>query len=487
MKTRRPNILFIMSDDHAAHAISAYGSRINRTVHLDRIAEGGLRMDNCFCTNSICTPSRASILTGQYGHISGVKGWEPLDNRRPVQLQKLLQSAGYATAIFGKWHLGGGLTNSVWQDDNSGDGAVPADPAGFDEWCVLPGQGSYFDPEFHTPHGKVRHKGYVSDIITDLSLAWLDRQSDANEPFFLCVHHKAPHREWEPGPAYQHLYEDEEIPQPASFNDDYAGRPAAAAARMRLLGDLERKDVKADPPAGLSQAELKNWYYQRYIKDYLRCVASVDASVGRLLDYLDEHGLAEDTIVVYTSDQGFFLGDHGWYDKRFNYEESLRMPFLMRYPRELAPGAVRDAMLTNTDFAPTLLDYAGVDVPREMQGVSARAMLRGETPSGWQTSLYYRYWNNGGHHVAAHYGVRTQTHKLIYFYSLPLGTHHSSDEPSLSPYWELYDLTQDPLELHNVYDDPSNAELINTLQTELERLQAKYGDDVLHSPGSPAT
>lgn len=218
---KRPNILFIMSDDHAAHAISAYGSRINQTPHLDRIAQGGVRLDNCFCTNSICTPSRASILTGQYGHVTGVKGWEPLDNRRPVQLQKLLQGAGYATAIFGKWHLGCGLTNSVWQDDNRGPGAVPADPAGFDDWCVLPGQGLYFDPEFQTPQGQVRREGYVSDIITDLS-----------------------------------------------FNDDYAGRPAAAAAKMRILGDLERKDVKADPPADLSEAELKNWYYQRYIKDW---------------------------------------------------------------------------------------------------------------------------------------------------------------------------------------------------------------------------
>ncbi len=479
METKRPNIVFIMSDDHAAHAISAYGSRVNRTPHMDRIAQGGLRLDNCFCTNSICTPSRASILTGQYGHVTGVKGWEPLDNRRPIQVQKLLQKAGYATAMIGKWHLGRGLTNSVWHDDNRGPNAVPADPAGFDHWCVLPGQGAYYDPDFYTAQGKVNYQGYASDIITDLALEWLDGR-DQEQPFFLCVHHKAPHRPWNPGEKYKHLYENEEIPQPETFDDDYAGRPAAAAAKMRISSDLIREDVKADPPQNLSEAELKNWYYQRYIKDYLRCVASVDASVGRLLDYLDGNNLADDTIVIYTSDQGFFLGDHGWYDKRFIYEESLRMPFLMRYPREIAAGQVGEAMLTNTDFAPTLLDYAGLAAPAEMQGVSARTMLRGETPGDWQTSLYYRYWNNGGHHVAAHYGIRTQTHKLIYVYSKPLGTVQSFAEPALEPYWELFDLTRDPRELNNIYDDPANAALIAELQAELERLQAKYGDEPLH-------
>jgi arylsulfatase A-like enzyme len=480
MESTRPNILFIMSDDHAAHAISAYGSRINRTPHMDRIAESGVRLTNCFCTNSICTPSRATILTGQYGHVTGVRGWEPLDNRRPIQLQKLLQSAGYKTAIFGKWHLGHGLTNSVWKEDTRGPGSVPADPAGFDDWCVLPGQGEYYDPGFIAPEGRVKRAGYASDVTTDLALDWLEKKRDPGKPFFLCVHHKAPHRPWSPGEKYQHLYENEEIPQPETFNDDYQGRPAAAAAKMRILGDLNREDVKADPPEGLSEADLKNWYYQRYIKDYLRCVASVDESVGRLLDYLDANALAENTIVIYTSDQGFFLGDHGWYDKRFIYEESLRMPFLMRYPREIPAGSVAEAMLTNTDFAPTLLDYAGVDVPTEMQGVSARAMLRGDTPEDWQRSLYYRYWNNGGHHVAAHYGLRIHTHKLIYVYSKPLGTHNSSDEPALEPYWELYDLNQDPLELNNVYHDPANADLIRTLQAELERLQTKYGDEALH-------
>ena len=469
-----------MSDDHAAHAISAYGSRINQTPHMDRLAQEGTRLDNCFCTNSICTPSRASILTGQYGHVTGVKGWEPLDNRRPIQVQKLLQKAGYNTAIYGKWHLGQGVTDSVWNDNHDGPDAVPADPAGFDDWCVLPGQGAYYDPDFHTPAGRINVKGYASDVITDMSLQWLQEKRDKDKPFFLCVHHKAPHRPWNPGDKYKHLYENEEIPQPETFDDTYEGRPAAAAAKMRIANDFIREDVKADPPAGLSAAEQKNWYYQRYIKDYLRCVASVDASVGRLLDYLDEANLSEDTIVIYTSDQGFFLGDHGWYDKRFIYEESLRMPFLMRYPAEIKAGQPTAPMLTNTDFAPTLLDYAGAEIPAEMQGVSARAMLRGEAPHDWQTSLYYRYWNNGGHHVAAHYGIRTLTHKLIYVYSKPLGTAHSTPEPALEPYWELFDLTRDPQELHNIYDEPANADLIEKLRAEMEALQAKYGDEALH-------
>jgi len=469
---QRPNILFIMSDDHAAHAISSYGSIINQTPHIDRLARGGLRLTDCFCTNSICTPSRASILTGQYGHVSGVRTLaDKLDNSRQVQVQKLLQNAGYRTGIFGKWHLGHGP-----QPDGTN-----ADPAGFDDWCVLPGQGLYFDPDFHTPRGKVKYSGYVSDIISDLSLDWLNhwhlgQRAGGSEPFFLCVHHKAPHREWEPGPAYQHLYEDEDIPAPVTFDDTYEGRPAAAMAMMRVDRDLHKKDVKENPPWGLTAEALRHWKYQRYIKDYLRCVASVDASVGRLLDWLDENGLAEDTIVIYTSDQGFFLGDHGWYDKRFIYEESLRMPFLMRYPRELAAGGVCEEMLTNSDFAPTLLDYAGVAAPGEMQGVSARAMLHGETPPDWQQSLYYRYWMHLlDHNVVAHYGVRTRTHKLIYFYGRGLGVAGASDVETPA-YWELYDLTRDPIEMHNVYDDPAYAGVQRELHAELNRLQSFYGD-----------
>lgn len=296
-QTGRPNILFIMSDDHASHAISAYGSRINSTPNIDRIAESGMLLNSCFCTNSICTPSRATILTGQHGHVNGVKSLaDALDGRRDPQVQKLLQGAGYQTAIIGKWHMGHGGLN---------------DPAGFDYWNVLPGQGAYHDPEL-IDMGRTRTiPGYVTEIITDLSLEWLEGR-DRTRPFLLMTHHKAPHRRWEPAPKYASLYDDVEIPEPETFDDDYANRAAAAAAaEMRVERDLASADVKQDPPEGLSGQPLKRWYYQRYIKDYLRCVASIDESAGRMLDYLEENELVENTIVIYTSDQGFFLGDHG--------------------------------------------------------------------------------------------------------------------------------------------------------------------------------
>ncbi|MEI7437929.1 MAG: sulfatase-like hydrolase/transferase, partial [bacterium] len=258
----QPNILFIMSDDHAAHAISAYGSRINQTPNIDRIAAGGVRLNNCHCNNALCTPSRACILTGQYGHVTGVREWQPLDNRRPVQLQKYLKASGYNTAIFGKWHLGHGLTNCVDHVNNQGPNAVPADPSGFDDWTLLPAHGRYHDPEFLTPAGKIAAKGYVSDLITDFSLDWLQHKRDPAKPFFLCVHHKAPHRNWEPGERYKHLYENEEIPRPETFDDDYATRPAAALAKMRVASDLTKEDVKgAVPPLELEGDALKNWYY----------------------------------------------------------------------------------------------------------------------------------------------------------------------------------------------------------------------------------
>ncbi len=490
MSHQRPNILFIMSDDHAAHAISAYGSAVNETPHIDRIANGGVRLNNCFCTNAICTPSRATILTGQYGHITGVREWQPLDNRRPIQLQKLLRSSGYTTALFGKWHLGSGLTHEVSTEqdnlqtpilnDSDHPDAVPASPAGFDDWATFPSQGLYENPAFHTPGGPMVVEGYCSDVITDLSLHWLTQRRDPDKPFFLCVHHKAPHRPWTPGERYKHLYEDERVPHPATFDDDYATRPAAAAAKMCILGDLLHEDVKADPPDALDEAALKDWYYQRYMKDYLRCVASVDASVGRLLDYLSNAGLQDNTLVVYTSDQGFFLGDHGWYDKRFIYEHSLRMPFLLRLPAEVPAGSVRDEILTNLDFAPTLLDYAGIDIPDQMQGVSARAMLRGQPQGDWQNSFYYRYWNHGGHNVCAHYGVRTPHHKLVHFYTPgPDETQWrgSAESPQLDPYWEMFDLQKDPDELSNIYDHPAYAKVQRYLHGELERLQRKYGDE----------
>ena len=363
MSTKRPNIIFIMSDDHAAHAMSCYGSRINRTPNLDRIADGGIRFDNCFCTNSICTPSRATILTGTYNHVNGATTLAtPLDNRLQTY-PKLLQQAGYQTAIFGKWHLGLGPDHC---------------PTGFDDWAVVPGQGRYHNPEFlfKGPDGGEKRTlpGYVTDLITDMSLDWL-KARDAERPFCLMVHHKAPHRPWYPDEKHAHLYLNEEIPEPETLQDDYANRAsAAAAAKMRVGPDMTHTDLKCEIPKEMAEPELRRWAYQRYIKDYLRVIASVDDNVGRLLDYLDAENLADDTLVIYTSDQGFFLGDHGWFDKRFMYEESLRMPFILRYPAAVRPGSVSRDMILNADFAPLFLDLAGLPVPAEMTSRSLFAV-----------------------------------------------------------------------------------------------------------------
>ena len=462
----RPNILFIMSDDHASHAISSYGSRINQTPNLDRIADGGMILQNCFCVNSICTPSRANILTGKHSHLNGVKTLsDPLDGRKP-NVAKMLQADGYQTAMVGKWHLGHGGN---------------ADPTGFDYWNVLPGQGLYHDPEMLDPDGEKTHKGYATDIITDFSLEWLQNR-DKERPFFMMCHHKAPHRPWDSDEKHAHMYEDEDVPMPDNFFDDYANRSNAAKdAKMRVFGHMSETDLKIDtlgpPPEGLSETELANWQYQRYIKEYLRCVASIDDNVGRMLDYFDEEGIADDTLVIYTSDQGFFLGDHGWYDKRFMYEESLRMPFLVRYPREIQSGSSSDAMALNIDFAETWLDYAGLSIPDDMQGTSMRPLLNGETPDDWRTSMYYRYWMHLTHHyVPAHYGIRTHRHKLIYYYGEALGTTASIDEPK-EPEWELFDLEKDPNEMCSVYDDPAYADIVTELTAELYRLKAEAGDE----------
>ncbi|MFE5318278.1 sulfatase [Paenibacillus sp. NPDC056579] len=459
--TKQPNILFIMSDDHAAHAMSCYGSRINQTPNIDRIANEGIRYDNCFCTNSICAPSRATILTGIYNHLNGVRTLgDKLDGRQP-NFPKLLQASGYQTAIVGKWHLGQGGDN---------------DPTGFDYWNVLPGQGKYFDPNFIENGEKKTYEGYVTDLITDLSLDWLCRR-DKEQPFMLMCHHKAPHRPWVPDEKHAHLYDDIDIPEPETFHDDYANRAsAAAAATMRVDRDLKEEDVKGIPPEGLKPAQLKSWNYQRYIKDYLRCIASIDDNVGRLLDYLDQEGIADDTIVVYTSDQGFFLGDHGWYDKRFMYEESLRMPFVVRYPQEIKPRSVQPAMVLNVDFAATFLDYADVPIPESFQGTSLRPLNGGNVPEGWRTSMYYRYWMHLAHHgVYAHYGVRTDRYKLIYYYAEALGSTGAIDDPK-PPEWELFDLRKDPHELNNIYADPAYEAIVKDLKDELHRLQHEVQD-----------
>jgi arylsulfatase A-like enzyme len=441
---KRPNVLYIMSDDHAAHAISGYGSKVNRTPNIDRIGREGMRFANCFVTNSICTPSRAAILTGKYSHINGVPVFNTFDGSQPT-LAKYLQAAGYHTGMIGKWHLG-------------------SKPTGFDRWTILPGQGVYFDPVFITPEGRKKHPGYATDVITDLALTFLEERPK-DKPFFLMCHHKAPHRPWQPDTKHAKQWEAVQVPEPETFNDDYATRSdAAREATMRIDRDLTPDDLKEKAPDGLSAPDLKKWQYQRYMRDYLACIASVDDSVGRLLDYLDKSGLADNTIVVYTSDQGFFLGDHDWYDKRFMYEESLRMPFLVRWPGKVRAGSVQDGMVLNVDFAPTLLDAAGLKVPEDMQGRSFLPLLKGEMPKDWRTSMYYRYYHYPMHHrVQPHYGVRTERYKLIYFNKLGQ--------------WELFDLRKDPHELKNVYADPAYADTVKALKEEMYRLKKELKDD----------
>lgn len=455
-----------MSDDHAAQAISSYSGRINETPNIDKIADEGMRFENTFCTNSICAPSRATILTGQHSHINGVETLGDELDGRGDNVAKLLQGAGYQTSIIGKWHLGHGGN---------------ADPTGFDHWNVLPHQGEYHDPSFYNMGQEEQYKGYATDIITDLSLKWLDER-DEEKPFFLMLHHKAPHRPWEPDEKHKDMYKDIDIPEPENLFDDYETKvDAVKVAHMRIADHLTKRDVKMDPPEDLEGKDLTRWYYQRYIKDYLRCVASVDDNVGRVLDYLDEKGIADETIVVYTSDQGFFLGEHGWYDKRFMYEESLRMPFLVRYPDRVRAQSVTEEIAVNTDFAPTFLDYAGIEIPDEMQGVSLRPILEEKQPEDWRESMYYRYWMDQDQHaVAAHFGVRTKRYKLICYYKP--GRYHEGDYPENTekmtwPQWELFDLDKDIAEMNNVYNDPEYADVVKELKKELIRLKKEVKDE----------
>jgi arylsulfatase A-like enzyme len=477
---QRPNIVFIMADDHAAHAIGAYGSRVNKTPNLDRLAREGVLLQNVFVTNSICTPSRAAILTGQYSHLNGVPVFNRFDSSRTT-VAGLLQKGGYYTGMIGKWHLG-------------------SDPAGFDRWEILPGQGAYMGPVLYTATGEKTYKGeYVTDVVTDLGIEFI-KGRPGDRPFFLMLHHKAPHRAWEPTERYRNEFAGRWIPEPESFWDSYETRSDALREnRQRVADDLTRRDLKLEPPpeltgperakwlavkpdsvtitrdgapVTLSGEELTRWKYQRYMQDYLATIQSVDDNVGRLLEFLDRSGLAKNTIVIYTSDQGFFLGDHGMYDKRFMYEESLRMPFLVRWPAEIAPGTRSDAIGLNVDFAPTFLEAAGLPVPPDMQGRSLLPVLRGRTPADWRTSMYYRYYHDPGHHnTRAHYGVRTRTHKLIYFWK--------KDQ------WELFDLVNDPLELHNLYGRPGQEELTAALKTELQRLKAAVKDQDQFADAQP--
>ena len=450
---RRPNILYIMADDHASHAISAYGSKINKTPNIDRIATGGMRFDNCFCTNSICTPSRAVILTGKYSHLNGVPVFNRFDGSQPT-LAKYLQAAGYHTGMIGKWHLG-------------------SDPTGFSYWNILPGQGAYHNPVFIEMGQRKKHTGYCTDLIADFSLKFLDDRPK-DKPFFLMCHHKAPHRPWQPDAKHRKQWEKVQVPEPATFDDDYSTRSdAAREATMRIDRDLTPGDLKQKPPEGLSPRELKKWKYQRYMRDYLACVASVDDNVGRLLDYLERKGLADNTIVIYTSDQGFYLGDHNWFDKRFMYEESLRMPLLVRWPAKVKPGSVNKDMVLNLDFAPTLMDAAGLKKPADMQGRSFLPLLLGKTPKDWRTSMYYRYYHYPQHHrVQPHYGVRTLRYKLIFFNRIKQ--------------WELFDLQKDPHELKNVYADPAYADTVKMLKAELYRLKKEVKDNDRYADRNPS-
>jgi arylsulfatase A-like enzyme len=467
----RPNILFIMTDDHAAHAIGAYGSHVNQTPNIDRLAREGALLANVFATNSICTPSRATILTGQYSHSNGVPVFNRFDSSRTT-VARLLQQGGYYTGMIGKWHLG-------------------SDPVGFDRWEILPGQGAYVDPLLYTATGEHTYTGrYVTDVITELAIAFMEKRP-AHRPFFLMVHHKAPHRPWEPDSRHAAHFAGQRIPEPVTFWDGYETRTDALHEnQQRVAADLTRRDLKLEPPADLAGEErarwlatkpnevtivrdgqtvtltgvpLVRWKYQRYMEDYLATVQSVDDSVGRLLAYLDRTNLSKNTMVIYTSDQGFFLGDHGLFDKRFMYEESLRMPFLVRWPAAIKGGTKREAIALNVDFAPTFLDAAGLPLPKEMQGRSLLPLLRGPTPADWRTSMYYRYYHDpGDHNTRAHYGIRTLTHKLIYFWK--------KDQ------WELFDLTNDPYELHNLYGEPGQDKLTATLKAELYRLKNALGD-----------
>lgn len=464
---QRPNILFIFTDDHASHAMSCYGSKVNQTPNLDRIANEGMLFRNCFCTNSICGPSRAVILSGKHSHLNGfIRNGNKFDGSQ-VTFPKLLQKQGYQTAMIGKWHLG-------------------TDPTGFDDWNILIGQGPYYNPPMIHNGQRVKYEGYTTDIITDLALEFLKSKQQSDQPFLLMYQHKAPHRNWQPALRHLHLYDDVTIPEPDNLFDDYSGRGTAARTQdMTIARTMNSKDLKLSPPRNLSPAQLEKWNaayepkneafrkaqltgrdlvrwkYQRYMKDYLRCVHAVDENVGRVLDYLDESGLAENTIVVYSSDQGFYLGDHGWFDKRFMYEESYRMPLLARWPGRIKPGSVNEDLVSNLDFAQTFLDLAGAETPQDMQGRSLAPLLAGETPSDWRQSLYYHYYEYpGGHSVRRHYGVRTAHSKLIYFYNLKE--------------WEFYDLKRDPREMQSRYDDPEYAAEVSALKQELSRLRTLY-------------
>jgi arylsulfatase A-like enzyme len=473
---KRPNIVFIFSDDHAYQAISAYGSKINKTPNIDRIAKEGLLFQECYVSNSICGPQRAVIQTGKLSHLNGFIRNGNTFNGDQQTFPKLLQKAGYQTAVVGKWHL-----KSL--------------PQGYDYFEVLKGQGPYYNPPMVTVEGTVKHTGYTTDIISDLTLKWFKETRDPNKPFMLMTQHKAPHRNWQPGPKYLNKYDDVTIPEPPTLftENEGLGSPAMNQA-MTISRHMNPKDLKlagqrlnpdqqavwnaaygpknkAFQEAKLEGKELLRWKYQRYIKDYIRCIDSVDDAVGEVLNYLEEAGLADNTIVIYSSDQGFYLGEHGWFDKRWVYEESLRTPFMARWPGVIKPGSKNSDIVSPLDFAQTFLDIAGAPDPGDMQGRSLLPILKGKTPDDWRQTMYFHYYEfPGAHSVRRHYAVVDSRYKLIHFYEKDVDM------------WQLIDLKTDPLETKNFYDNPEYKTVQGKLHSELERLRAEY--KVPHDPGA---
>jgi arylsulfatase A-like enzyme len=482
----RPNIIFIMSDDHAYQAISAYGSNLVQTPNIDRIASEGAIMQNSFVTNSVCSPSRAVILTGKYSHLNGLRDNGTYFNGAQPTLPKILQANGYRTAIVGKWHL--------WSE-----------PTGFDYWNILPAQGHYYNPPFIKMGKDTVYKGYVTDIITNLALQWIDQNKNA--PFFLMLHNKAPHRNFMPPLKYLNKFDAANFPLPASFYDDYKNKPALQRQHITVAKDLDIRYDSKIPCDSCAVTTINDWapaeyqreierltpeerriwdpvyqkeydqfkqikdpaalvkfQFRRYMEDYLRCILSVDDNVGRVLRYLDETGLSKNTIVIYTSDQGFYLGEHGLYDKRFMYDESFRTPMMIRYPGQIPINRHIKEFTLNLDIAPTLLDFAGIKIPDDMQGVSMRTLLQeGKTP-GWRKEIYYHYYELS-FELTRHYGIYTGRYKLMHFYN-PIDA------------WELYDLKKDKLEMRNVYDDPKYADIVKDLKQRLKNLQQQYKDDI---------
>jgi len=487
-KPNRPNILFIMSDDHCSQAIGAYGSRLaklNPTPTIDRLAAEGMLFENAFCTNSICTPSRACIMTGQYSQTNGVL---TLDERLAPERHTLaieMKKAGYQTAMIGKWHL-------------------KEEPAHFDYYKVLPGQGKYFNPQFREK-GKgpwrqnvVKHKGHSSDVITDIALEWFAERRKAETPFFMMLHYKAPHDMFQYAPRYESYLADTEIPEPESlYSQPRFGSVATRGKDDTMLDRIGTSVSKRHPyrnygqdfhiDPNLSDKEYTHQAYQAYLKKYLRCVKGVDDNLARLFGTLGEQGLMDDTVILYTGDQGFMLGEHDYIDKRWMYEESMRMPLLVRYPKRVAAGSRTDLLVNNTDFAPTMLDLAGVETPPQMQGHSFASVLEGKEPENWRTATYYRYWMHLTHHdIPAHFGIRTKRHKLIFYYGRALPKYWGRKSMTWKSVsypvgptpagWEFYDLQADPHELVNQYDNPKYADLIAQLKEQLRRQREQLNE-----------